>query len=173
MIPELYITCNEERFFANTISVKQYRKYAELMQKNISEQLSNVMFFNLKIVQEIFKNEMSLEQIERADVVEVLTASKTIHFIMQDIISPKFLELQDGGAVQREESAFDEYDIENGYEEEQKPESIWKICEENIDSVVKIAIKLLRNSYSQCLDADIVELLDFIKFEIRTIKEEK
>lgn len=171
MIPELYITCDEQRFFANTITVKQYKRYTELMQKNSSEKLSDAMFFNLKITQEIFGNRMSLEEIGKADIVEVITAAKGIHIIMQDIISPKFLELMDGEPVQREESAFDEYDLENGYEEEKEQIDLWKTCSDNIDRVVNIAIKLLKNSYSQCLDADIDELLDFIKFELKTINE--
>lgn len=169
-MPEIYITCNDVRLFVNTITVKQYRKYAELMQKNQSNHLSDAMFFNLKIVQEIFGNRMSLEQMEQIDVVEMLMASKTIHFIMQNIISPKFLELQE--PIQREESAFDEYDMENGYVEEIETESIWEICGENIDCLVRIAIKLLKNSYSQCMDTDIVCLLDFIKFELKKLNKE-
>ena len=117
MIPELYITCSEKRLFANFITVKQYRRYAEFMQKNNGEKLSEAMFFNLKIIQEIFGNRISLEEIGKADVVEIMTAAKSVHFIMQEVISPKFLELTDDEPMQQEESVFDKYDLENGYEE--------------------------------------------------------
>ena len=54
--------------------------------------------------------------------------------------------------VEKEASAFDDYDRENGYEDEdeQPEENQWKVCGEIVDRVVKIAIRLLKNSYSQC-----------------------
>ena len=74
--------------------------------------------------------------------------------------------------VEKEASAFDKYDIENGYEEEQQPEQdTWKTCGEIIDRIVKIAIRLLKNSYSQCMREDIVALLEYLKFELDTIEE--
>lgn len=171
-MPEITITCNEKNFFVNKITVQQYKQYTTLMEKNNSERLSDAMFFNQKIAQEIFGSRMSLEELGEADITEVLTAAKAIHFVMQEIISPKFLELMDDDEpVEKETSAFDEYDIENGYEEEQTPQSVWRTCSENVDRVVKIAIKLLKNSYSQCLEMDIVTLLDYIKFEIRILNE--
>lgn len=74
--------------------------------------------------------------------------------------------------MEQETSAFDEYDIENGYEEESEPEeNTWKVCGEILDRVIKIAIRLLKNSYSQCMREDIVSLLDYLKFELDTINE--
>lgn len=170
-MPEIYITCDGERCFVNEITVGQYRNYIDLMKKNDSEKLSRAMWFNLKIAQEIFKNRMSLEQLGEADVVDVMVAAKTVHFTMQEIITPKFLELMDEPPVEQEESLFDDYDRENGYVEEETQRSMWEICADNIDRVVKIAIRLLKNSYSQCLETDIVALLDYMKFEIKTINE--
>lgn len=170
-MPEIYITCDGERCFVNEISVAQYRNYIDLMKKNGGEKLSRAMWFNLKIAQEIFRNRMSLEQLGEADVVDVMVAAKTIHFVMQEIITPKFLELIDEPPVEQEESMFDDYDRENGYEDEEPQRSMWEICSENIDRVIKIAIRLLKNSYSQCLETDIVALLDYMKFEIKTINE--
>lgn len=70
-------------------------------------------------------------------------------------------------------SAFDDYDRENGYEDEdeQPEENQWKVCGEIVDRVVKIAIRLLKNSYSQCMKENIVTLLDYLKFELDTINE--
>lgn len=46
--------------------------------------------------------------------------------------------------IERETSAFDEYDRENGYEdEEQEEQNTWKICGEIVDRVTKIAIRLM------------------------------
>lgn len=170
-MPEIYIACEGNRFFVNHITVGQYRKYAELMKKNSSEKLSDALFFNQKIAQEVFDSRMSLEELGKTDIAEVMIAAKSIHFVMQNVITPKFLELMDSEPVEKETSAFDEYDRENGYEDKDMQENVWEVCSNNIDRVIQIAIKLLNNSYSQCLDTDIVELLDYMKFAIKTINE--
>ena len=75
--------------------------------------------------------------------------------------------------AEKEKSAFDEFDRENGYEDEpeEPEENQWKVCGEIVDRVVKIAIRLLKNSYSQCMKENIVTLLDYLKFELDTINE--
>lgn len=171
MIPEIVITCNNERLFINSITVEQYKKYVELMRRNDSEKRVNAMFFNKKIIQEMFGNRMSLDEIGEMNASEFMTAVKTIHFVMQDIVTEKLLTLVEVEQVEKEESAFDEYDIENGYEEERQEESPWKLCGEMIDRVIKIAIRLMQNSYSQCMRENIMQLLEYLKFELDTIDE--
>lgn len=173
MIPEIEITCRGERFFINSVTVEQYKKYISLMEKNETETFSGVMFFNKKIMQEMFGNEFSFVAVGEIDVIEFLTAIKTVHFIMQDIIAEKLLGIVEVEQVEKEASAFDEYDRENGYEdeEEQPVENQWKVCGEIVDRIVKIAIRLLKNSYSQCMKENIVTLLDYLKFELDTINE--
>ena len=171
MIPEIYIACGSERYFVNSITVGQYRKYTKLMKQNDGGNLSDALFFNQKIAQEIFGSRMSLEELGETDIVEVMVAAKSIHFVMQEIITPKFLELMDE-PVEQEKSAFDDYDRENGYDEIDR-RNIWEVCSDNIDRVIQIAIKLLNNSYSQCLETDIVALLDYMKFAIKTINEKQ
>lgn len=171
MIPEITITCSTGKIFINSVTVEQYKKYAALMEKNGSDRITDAMFFNKKIIQEIFGNRMSLEELGSADTIEFLTAAKGIHFIMQNIISEKLLSVVEVEQVEKEESAFDEYDLENGYEDEQPEQNAWRTCGEIIDRVVKIAIRLLKNSYSQCMQEDIVALLEYLKFELDTIEE--
>lgn len=172
MIPEIEITCRGGTVFINSVTVEQYKKYVSLMEKNGSDRVTDAMFFNRRIVQEIFGNRMSLAELGGAEVVEFLTATKGIHFIMQNVISEKLLNIVEVEPVEQETSAFDEYDIENGYEEESEPEeNTWKVCGEILDRVIKIAIRLLKNSYSQCMKEDIVSLLDYLKFELDTINE--
>lgn len=173
MIPEIEVTCRGKRYFINSITVEQYKKYISLMEKNSTEKISGVMFFNTKIVQELFGNELTLAEIGEIDAVEFLTAIKTVHFIMQNIVAEKMLSIVEVEQVEKEASAFDDYDRENGYEDEdeQPEENQWKVCGEIVDRVVKIAIRLLKNSYSQCMKENIVTLLDYLKFELDTINE--
>ena len=65
MIPEIEITCRGERLFINSVTVEQYKKYINLMEKNDTEAFSGVMFFNKKIMQEMFGNELSLAAVGR------------------------------------------------------------------------------------------------------------
>lgn len=173
MIPEIEVTCSGKRYFINSITVEQYKKYISLMEKNSTEKISGVMFFNKKIMQEMFGNELSLAAVGEIDAVEFLTAIKTVHFIMQNIVAEKMLNIVEVEQVEKEASAFDDYDRENGYEDEdeQPEENQWKVCGEIVDRVVKIAIRLLKNSYSQCMKENIVTLLDYLKFELDTINE--
>ena len=54
---------------------------------------------------------------------------------------------------------------------EELEENQWKVCGEIVDRVVKIAIRLLKNSYSQCMKENIVTLLEYLRFELDTINE--
>ena len=100
------------------------------MEKNDTEKFSGVMFFNKKIMQEMFGNELSLAAVGEIDAVEFLTAIKTVHFIMQNIVAEKMLNIVEVEQVEKEASAFDDYDRENGYEDEdeQPEENQWKVC---------------------------------------------
>lgn len=171
MIPEVTITCSGQKLFFNSVTVEQYKRYVDLMQRNHSKKKSDAAFFSKRILQELFGNQLSLEELGEMDAAEFLTASKMVHFIMQDIIQRKFVELAGNNPVEREESAFDEYDRENGYEEDEPEEDEWQWRRENVDRIVKTSIRMLNNSYSQCMREDIIELLDYLKFELETIGE--
>lgn len=173
MIPEIEVTCSGKRYFINSITVEQYKKYISLMEKNNTEKISGVMFFNTKIMQELFGNELTLAEIGEIDAIDFLTAIKTVHFVMQNIIAEKLLNIVEVEQVEKEKSAFDEFDRENGYEDEpeEPEENQWKVCGEIVDRVVKIAIRLLKNSYSQCMKENIVTLLEYLRFELDTINE--
>ena len=151
--------------------MEQYKKYISLMEKNNTERFADVMFFNKKIMQELFGNEMSLAEIGEIETIEFLTAIKAVHFTTQQVVAEKMLNIVEVEHVEIEASAFDEYDLENGYEDDQPEENQWKVCGKIVDRVVKIAIRVLKNSYSQCMKEDIVTLLDYLKFELDTINE--
>lgn len=171
MIPEIKITCKEKEYFINSVTVEQYKKYITLMERNISEEFSEVMFFNKKIIQELFENQLSFSEVGQVEVISFLIAIKVIHFVMQTIVTEKLLTIIEPEPIEKEVSAFDEYDIENGYESEPVEENQWKVCGDIVNRVMKIAIRLLKNSYSQCMKEDIVLMLDYLKFELDTMNE--
>mgnify|MGYP006983003246 FL=1 len=156
------------------MSVEKYRAYTELMEKNGGDDVASAFQFNAAIMKMVFG--ISEREVLKADVAEQLTAAKMIHFVMQDIITQKFLELNPNRPeeVEQEKSAFDEYDEENGYNEAENQlddENIWKVCRDNVDRVVKLCIKGLNDSLSNVMKSDIMSLLDHVAFEIKTINE--
>lgn len=171
MIPDVTITCRGKVMSFDSVSVRQYKKYVSLMDSNESESAEDILFYQKKMLQAMYKNKISLAQLGHADIVEFMAAAKATHFIMQEIVSQKLLSLTEAETVEKEESAFDEYDEENGYEDEQPEKSIWQSCGEIVDQIIKTSIRLLKNSYSQCMDEDIIDLLDYLKFELDTLNE--
>nr|DAU31150.1 MAG TPA: hypothetical protein [Caudoviricetes sp.] len=172
-MPELILMCNQKEYVCAAITVNMYRRYVEIMERNVSDSIQDAFEANTRILMDVFGARQ--REIEQAEPEEVLTAAKEIHFMMQDVITPKFLELDRGHSeqIQKEKSAFDEYDEENGYNEESSTESIWKIYKENVDRVVKICIRLMKNSYQQCMESDIICLLEHAAFEIQTVDEDR
>lgn len=158
------------------MSVEKYRAYTELMEKNSGDDVSSAFQFNATIMKMIF--DISERTVLKADVAEQLATAKMVHFVMQDIITPKFLELNPNrpDEVEQEKSAFDDYDEENGYNEAEKQldeENIWKVCRDNVDRVTKLCIKGLNDSLSNVMKSDIMSLLDHVAFEIKTINEKR
>lgn len=170
-MPDLILPCGLEECVCAAISVKMYRRYTEIMERNDGGSARDAMEANVQIVAEVFS--VSAMKVQQADAEDVMTAAKQIHFIMQDVILLKFLELnpERPEMVEKEKSAFDEYDEENGYNDGEEEKHFWKTCRENVDRVVKLCIRILKNSYQQCMETDIMSLLDYVAFEIRTIKE--
>lgn len=168
-MPEMALMCGDEEHSCASVTARMYRKYTEIMERNIGESAQKAFRMGMEILKEVFG--ISAGQVQKADVVELLAAVKTVHFTMQEVITPKFLELNPEHPEQQEKSAFDDYDEENGYNEEEEPGSIWKVCRENLDRVVKLCIRAFHDSYTQCMGSDIMSLLDYVAFEILTIKE--
>lgn len=73
-----------------------------------------------------------------------------------------------------EKSAFDEYDKENGYEDEElEEENIYDNYLKVIDNIIQYAIKNFNNSLEATLNMNILDLLDYIEFSINQRNEEE
>lgn len=166
-MPELTLLCGCDEHVCTAVSVNQYRKYMEIMERGGDISAEAAMRTNETVLMNVFG--VSSREIKRAEVVDFLAAAKTVHFVMQDIITKKFLDLNPDHP-EREASAFDEYDEENGYNEDDVT-SVWQTCRENVDRVVKLCIRAFHDSYTTIMNADIMSLLDYVAFEIATIKE--
>lgn len=73
-----------------------------------------------------------------------------------------------------EKSAFDEYDKEEGYlDEELEEENIYDNYLKVIDNIIQYAIKNFNNSLEATLNMNILDLLDYIEFSINQRNEEE
>lgn len=143
------------------------------MQKNKSDDMLENIYFNLRILQELYPERPTMTELKTVDMGQFLRAANAVHFVMQEIVTVKFRELSDVPPEEMQKSAFDDYDKENGYEDEEESGSIWEALKENVDRVVKIATRVLNTGYKECMETDIMTLLDYVKFEIETAEENK
>lgn len=67
-------------------------------------------------------------------------------------------------------SAFDDYDIENGYITEEELEenklSNWEIMRKDLYMIYQFAINRCNNSYQECCDMDLSLFLDYLLYDL-------
>ena len=109
------------------------------------------------------------------DVAEIVNTFKAITEIVDASVNGKIRdisELLSGGQGETHEgSAFDEYDRENGYTDEETQEEAWKSYGKALDNILQICIKNMRNSYRDCLESDLSDLLDYVVFQVEYDRE--
>lgn len=75
--------------------------------------------------------------------------------------------------VEKEKSAFDEYDRENGYEDIEEDETnIYDLYLNILNNLFKISKKAFGNSLKQSLEMDLSELLDYFIYYTENLDEE-
>ena len=65
----------------------------------------------------------------------------------------------------------DDDEFDEDLDQEPEEDDPWKIYMEIVDRIIKISIRLLKNSYSQSMKEDMIALCDYIKFELDTMDE--
>ena len=128
------------------------------------DEIDLIMLYSVII--KIFIQDLDLDVLA---VDEIFHVYKEIVSIIDSCLNSKMRKLCKllGGTeeVEVEKSAFDEYDIENGYVDDEDTRH-WDNYAKNLDNILYIAIKNIGNSYKECLDSDAVDLLDYIYFSI-------
>lgn len=165
MIDDLEITLRKSTAccMMDKITVRQAKRYVEVMGQT-GESVRAVLMSAARMLPEIFGGFRPADVL-KADVAEVLTLQKALHFVMQEITLPAFLILSDTEPVEQEASAFDEYDEENGYNDTAEAD-LWDMCRNNIETITQAAIKILRMSYTDAMNEELVPLLEHLRWEI-------
>lgn len=126
------------------------------------------------VIQVVFNDRVENEEIERLDVADIIDTFGAIVEIIDISVNEKirYLGTLLGGVPEEDQgSAFDEYDQENGYIEETTQEEIWRSYGDNLDAILQICIKSMRNSYKECLESDLSDLLDYVVFQVEYDRE--
>jgi hypothetical protein len=146
-----------------------YRDYLDMMKLENLENAHKAMEFSLRLVKSV--TGIAESKLRKMDTVAFLVTLKSIHIAMQEVVTKQMMELSRAEQVEREASAFDEYDEEEGYNESEQEENPWKTCKKLTDQIVKICIRILRMSYAECMREDAVKLFDYLKYELETLEE--
>ena len=145
----------------------------ELISKTEDE--NDLLYLYSAAIRVIFNDRIEEEEIEQLDVAEIVNTFKTIAEIVDASVNEKIRTVSDmlsgSQQVETQESAFDEYDKENGYIEEQTQEEVWESYKNALDNILQICIKNMRNSYKDCLESDLSDLLDYVVFQVEYDRE--
>ncbi len=151
---------------SDRITVQQAKRYAQIMRDLEDapvESAKAAVMSMTRLLPDVYGT-LRAKDVIAAEVTQVITAAKTLHFTMQEVVLPKFAELSEP-ETEQQASVFDEYDKEEGYDE---PEggNLWETCLESIDVITQAAIKIMRQSYSDTMKEELVPLIEHLKWEI-------
>nr|DAD98136.1 MAG TPA: hypothetical protein [Myoviridae sp. ct1CM14] len=152
------------------VTVAQYKAYASIMEVD-SDGLEDTLFQGMRLLQELSGAMFTIDELEQMNIEDFLHSLKLIHKVMQGLVLETVMKLINVDQIEREQSAFDEYDKEEGYEDEEEEYNLWSTQKEIIERIIKLTIRLTRNSYSECMNENIIELLEYLRFELDTIDE--
>lgn len=126
------------------------------------------------VLRTLFNDRITARDEEQIDITELIQTFRTVTEIVDAAVNEKIRNISAMlGGVPEETggSVFDQYDRENGYIEETSQEEIWESYRENLDTVLQICIKNMRNSYKECLESDLSDLLDYAMFQVEYDRE--
>lgn len=148
-----------------------FKKYLEAMEYINVNQTSYIDSCD-QIIYMVLEKKLSKRDISQMSVVDTIVTAEKINLIMHDVVMKK-INVYFTEEVVEEKSAFDDYDRENGYINDDPQESVWISCIKLVNSLIRMAIKVFNDSFSSILKADIIELVEQIKYELDALENEK
>lgn len=131
---------------------------------------NDLLYLYSAVIRTAFNDRIEEEEIEQLDVAEIVNTFKTVTEIIDTSVNAKIRELSemlnDSQKETNQGSAFDEYDKENGYIEDETQVEVWESYRGALNNILQICIKNMRNSYKECLESDLSDLLDYVVFQV-------
>ena len=117
-----------------------------------------------------FDNKLTEEQLEKEDVLDIIYIYLLIKKYIENI-NERILNILNIDQEEKEESAFDDYDEEYGYNALEENEEIEKDIYDSYLNILNIIFKLAKNELNmnikESYEIDIYELLDYLDFELK------
>jgi hypothetical protein len=159
----------------NKITTYAYRQIVKVMEQiSGTEDEDDLLEMYAAVIQSVFDGRIQDEDIDQLDVADITDTFGVIVELLDMAVNEKIRQISTmlGGApVENQGSIFDEYDRENGYEEEVTQADVWRSYGDNLDAILQICIKSMRNSYKECLESDVSDLLDYVMYQVEYDKE--
>lgn len=118
----------------------------------------------------MFTGNITISKLEEMDIADINSYFLLVQLYMKEQIEDKLQRMAEINGVEeipQEKSIFDDYDKENGYEELEDEKSENEKRKEIIYYAFKFSIRELKNSFRDCMECDLAEMLDFICFEMK------
>lgn len=135
---------------------------------------NNLLILYQAAIQTMFNTAINQDEIEQLEVTEIIETFKEIADYVETLINSRIRQISmilSENTGQQTASAFDEYDKENGYVTEMEQTEIWQSYIDTLDIIIHICIKNTGNSYKECLESDLNDLLEYMLFEIEYERE--
>jgi hypothetical protein len=117
-----------------------------------------------------FDNKLTEEQLEKEDVLDIIYIYLLIKKYIENI-NERILNVLNIDQEEKEESAFDDYDEEYGYNALEESEEIEKDIYDSYLNILNVIFKLAKNELNmnikESYEIDIYELLDYLDFELK------
>ncbi|MFR4492472.1 MAG: hypothetical protein ACLT5M_14615, partial [Clostridium perfringens] len=123
-----------------------------------------------KLLLVFFDNKLTEEQLEKEDVLDIIYIYLLIKKYIENI-NERILNVLNIDQEEKEESAFDDYDEEYGYNALEESEEIEKDIYDSYLNILNVIFKLAKNELNmnikESYEIDIYELLDYLDFELK------
>ena len=123
-----------------------------------------------KLLLVFFDNKLTEEQLEKEDVLDIIWIYLLIKKYIENI-NERILNVLNIDQEEKEESAFDDYDEEYGYNALEENEEIEKDIYDSYLNILNVIFKLAKNELNmnikESYEIDIYELLDYLDFELK------
>lgn len=125
----------------------------------------------------MFEINKLLSDFRSDDILDICYVYTYLQLYIEEYVLNKLIEIgkiNKVDEVKKEKSFFDDYDIENGYEEcQQEDKNVYEKSIYTINCLIKYAIRELKMSYRNCIKCNLSEMLDYILYNLEYERDNK
>ncbi|MVO70830.1 hypothetical protein GOD95_05150 [Paeniclostridium sordellii] len=133
----------------------------------IDKNKDNLIYIN-KLINIFFDYKIEVKELDQKEIYDILETYMLIEKYIEQV-HEKINNVLSDEEIEESESAFDDYDKENGYEDEENLKDIskYEISLKILYGIFDFARLKLKFSLKECLETNIFELLDYIDYSLK------